>query len=71
MRYRDVIYLKTKLRTCTIKIQAEKVRFFAKKFDFFQYFDFSPNARGPPKIFDALFPQNFEKKINMAFLGPG
>ena len=38
LSYRCVIYLKRKLRTCTIKIQPEKVRFLRKKLDFFAIF---------------------------------
>ena len=60
LSYRSVIYLKRKLRTYTIKIQPEKVRFLAKKYIFFRFFDFLPNARGPPKIFDAQFSNTFK-----------
>ena len=44
-------------------IQPEKEIFLAKKMFFFQFFDFSPNARGPPKIFDVQFSGNFKKQI--------
>ena len=68
--YRSVIYLKRKLRTYTIKIQPEKVRFLAKKKFFFWFFNFLPNARGPPKIFDAQFSNTFKKNPKMACLAP-
>ena len=67
--YRSVIYLKRKLRTYTIKIQPEKVRFLAKKVFFFRFFDFLPNARGPPKIFDAQFSDTFKKKSKNGLSG--
>ena len=62
LSYRCVIYLKRKLRTCTIKIQLES-KISHKKIDFLRFFDFSPNARGPLKIFDIQFSEIFKKKI--------
>ena len=63
MSYRRVIYLKRKLRTYTKQIQPEKIRFFAKKGIFFNFFDFSRHARGPPEIFDVHFFESFKKKF--------
>ena len=63
LSYRSHIYLKRKLRTCTIKIQPEKVGFLAKNQIFFRFFNFSPNARGPPKIFDVQFCEIFKNKF--------
>ena len=60
LSYRSVIYLKRKLRTCTIMIQPEKVGFLEKKEIFFRFFNFSANARGPPKNFDVQFSKIFE-----------
>ena len=68
MSYRRAIYLKRKLRTYTKQIQPVKVRFSAKKNIFFNFFNFSRHARGPPKIFDVQFSKNFKKKNpKMAF----
>ena len=63
LSYRSVIYLKRKLRTCTIMIQPEKVGFLEKKEIFFRFFNFSANARGPPKNFDVQFSKIFKKKF--------
>ena len=46
----SVIYLKWKLRTCTRKIQPEKVRFLAKNLVIFHFSIFFPKARGPQKF---------------------
>ena len=45
------------------KDSARKSNISSKKKFFFQFFDFSPNARGPPKIFDVQFSGNFKKQI--------
>ena len=63
------MYLKRKLRSCTIQIQQEKVRFIAKNYFFSQFFDFSPNAQGPLKIFDVQFPKIFKNKLQKWLLG--
>ena len=63
LSYKRVIYLKRNLRTYTKQIQPEKIRFFAKKGIFFNFFNFSRHARGPPKIFDVQFSKNFQKKF--------
>ena len=63
LTYRSVIYLKRKLRICTINIQPEKVGFLAKNWIFFRFSNFSPNARGPPKIFDVQFCEIFKNKF--------
>ena len=70
MGYRSVIYLKRKLRTYTIKIQPEKVRFLAKKVFFLQFFDFLPNARGPPKFLTLDFQKLSKSFSKMACLAP-
>ena len=69
MSYIRVIYLKRKLRTYTKQIQPEKIRFFAKKGIFFNFFDFSRHARGPPEIFDVHFFENFKKYSKNGFTG--
>ncbi len=38
-------------------------RFLAQNWIFFQFFNFSPNARGPLKIFDVRFSEIFKKKF--------
>ena len=63
------MYLKRKLRTCTIKIQPEKVIFIQKKIIFFRFFNFLPKAQGPLKIFDAQFPKIFKNKLQKWLLG--
>ena len=62
LSFKGVMHLKWKLRTCTIQIELEKVGFISKKTKNFKIFRFSPNARGPPKIFDVNFFQFFEKQ---------
>ena len=62
LSFKGVMHLKWKLRTCTIQIELEKVGFISKKTKKFKIFRFSPNARGPPKIFDVNFFQFFEKQ---------
>ena len=62
LSFKGVMYLKWKLRTCTIQIELEKVGFISKKTKNFKIFRFSPKARGPPKIFDVKFFQFFEKQ---------
>ena len=62
LSYRRVIYLKRKLRTYTKQIQPEKIRIFANQRIFFNFFDFSRHARGPPKNFDVQFSKHFQKK---------
>ena len=42
---------------------ARKNKIFCKKRDFFNFFNFSRHARGPPKIFDVQFSKNFQKKF--------
>merc|ERR1712020_58302 len=69
LSYRSVIYLKRKLRTCTIIIQPEKVGSLEEKNFFFRFFNFSPNARGPPKNFDVQFSEILKKNPKMASLG--
>ena len=54
--YMKVIYIKRKLRTCTIQIQKEKVWFYAKKKDFFQIFNFFSKG-------GTLWCQNHQKKF--------
>ena len=46
-----------------MQIQLEKVTFLAEKIFFFHFFDFSPKARGPLKIFDVQFSEIFKKNI--------
>ena len=71
LSYRNVMYLKRKLRTCRIQIQQEKVIFFWKKWIFFWFLWISrQNFRGP-SVFEAKFFKNLKKKIwKMALLGP-
>ena len=57
--YMRVIYIKRKLRTCTIQIQKEKVWFFCKKSSFFEIFDFF--QRG------TLWCRNYQKKFFLFF----
>ena len=43
---------------------ARKNKIFGKKKGiFFNFFNFSRHARGPPKIFDVQFSKNFQKKF--------
>ena len=72
--YMRVIYIKRKLRTCTIQIQKEKVWFFEKKIFFWNFWFFF--QRGDPlmsklsKIKISIF-QKFEKQNwKMTFMGP-
>ena len=59
--YMRVIYIKRKLRTCTIQIQKEKVWFFPKKI-FFDIFDFFPKGGwNRQKNFFPFF-KNFKNK---------
>ena len=71
LSYRNVMYLKRKLRTCRIQIQEEKVGFFWKNWIFFRFLRISrQNFRGP-SVFEAKFFKNLKKKIwKMALLGP-
>ena len=62
LSFNGAMHLKWKLRTCTIQIKLEKIGFVSKKNIFFNFFRFSPNARGPPKIFDVYIFQFFEKQ---------
>ena len=62
LSFNGVMHLKWKLRTCTNQIELEKVGFISKKTKNFKIFWFSPKARGPPKIFDVIFFQFFEKQ---------
>ena len=50
-----VIYLKRKLRTFRIQIQAEKLWFFAKMFKIIIFLDFSQCLNGPKKFFFRFF----------------
>ena len=64
--YMRVIYIKRKLRTCTIQIQKEKVWFFTKKKNFFHIFDFFSKGgtlwcRNCQKKFFPFF-KNFKNK---------
>ena len=68
LSYKSVLYLKRKLRTCTMQIQLKKVIFIAKKEIFFRFSDFSPKARGPLKIFDVQFSDIFKKKFQKLVL---
>ncbi len=65
----SVIYLKRKLRTCTRKIQPEKVRFPAKKIDFFRFFNFFPKARGLQKFLTFNFPKFSKTNCKNGSLG--
>ena len=52
------------------KDSARKSKIYCKKSIFFRFFDFLPNARGPPKIFDSQFSYTFKKNPKMAYLAP-
>ena len=72
--YMRVIYIKRKLRTCTIQIQKEKVWFFPKKKFFLTFSNFFPKG-GPfdVKIVKNRFSifQKFQKQNwKMTFTGP-
>ena len=68
--YRSVIYLKRKLRTYTIKIQPEKVRFLAKKYIFFDFSIFCLMLEDPRKFLTLNFPTLSKKNPKMACLAP-
>ena len=70
LSYRRVMYLKKKLRTCTIQIQPEKIKKIVKNLIFFIFFLFSGHARGPLKVFDIQFFKKNLKNLKMALLGP-
>ena len=48
---------------------ARKNKIFGKKRDFFQFFDFSRHARGPPENFDVHFFESFKKNSKNGFTG--
>ena len=67
LSYRNVMYLKRKLRTCRIQIQEEKVVFFWKKWIFFRFLRISrQNFRGP-SVFEAKFFKNLKKNLKNGF----
>ena len=51
------------------KDSARKSKISCKKIDFFRFFDFLPNARGPLKIFDAQFSDTFRKNSKNGLSG--
>ena len=51
------------------KDSARKSKISCKKIDFFWFFDFLPNARGPLKIFDAQFSDTFKKNSKNGLSG--
>ena len=57
----EIIYNKDSER----KDFLQKNRFFS----IFQFFNFLPNARGPPKIFDAQFSGTFKKNFKNGLSG--
>ena len=61
LSYRNVIYLKRKLRTCRIQNQAEKIWFDRKKIDQNQNFLFLTQNRGQLGVFDVQFPRMLKK----------
>jgi hypothetical protein len=67
LTYRRVIYLKKKLRTCTIQIQPEKIKKNCKKSYFFYFILFSGHARGALKNFDIQFKKEKSKKSKNGF----
>ena len=70
LSYINVIYLKRKLRTCTIQIQVEKVQFPAKKIIFSDFFNFRVIFEAG-KNFKTYIISNFFIRIKkMASLGP-
>ena len=70
LSYINVIYLKRKLRTCTIQIQVEKVQFPAKKNIFSDFFNFRVIFEAG-KNFKTYIISNFFIRIKkMASLGP-
>ena len=65
------MYLKRKLRTCTIQIQQEKVPFITKKDIFFNFFNFRIMV-WPGRKFSTSSFSNFSKQIQeMTLTGPG
>ena len=71
LTYKSIIYLKRKLRTCTIQIQQEKVQFFTEKNIFFNFFNFRVMVRPGRKFWTPSF-LKFSKKIQeMTLTGPG
>ena len=72
--YMRVIYIKRKLRTCTIQIQREKVWFFPKKKFFLIFSIFFPKG-GPfyveiVKNFFSVFQKFWKQNPKMTFMGP-
>ena len=68
--YTRVIYLKMKLRMCTIQIQKEKLIFFRKKFFLISSIFFPKGGPFYQKFFFQFY-KNFKKQIpKMTFLGP-
>ena len=72
--YMRVIYIKRKLRTCTIQIQKEKVWFFPKKKFFLIFSIFFPKG-GPfyveiVKNFFSVFQKFWKQNPKMTFMGP-
>ena len=51
------------------KDSAMKCKICCKEIDFFQFFDFLPNARGPLKYFDAQFSDTFKKNSKNGLSG--
>ena len=72
-RYLRVIYLKRKLRTCTLLIQKEKVWFFAKEQLFLKFliFFFKGRTLWCQNCFFFKFFKNLKKRIpQMTLIGP-
>jgi len=72
--YMRVIYIKRKLRTCTIQIHKEKVWFFPKKNFFLIFSIFFPKG-GPfyveiVKNFFSVFQKFWKQNPKMTFMGP-
>ena len=63
LSYRNVIYLKRKLRTCTIQIHKQKVQFLKGNHFFLKFLKFSHHSWGRPKIFEVMFFEVFKKKF--------
>ena len=57
LSYTSVLYLKRKMRTCTMMIQPEKVGFLEKKEIFFDFLIFQPMLEDPLKILTFNFPK--------------
>ena len=64
-----VIYLKRKLRTCTIKIQPEKVIFLPKKIFFLNFLIFHLMLEDPPKFLTFNFLEVSKNKSKNGFSG--